>query len=64
MDQSTSSIELPLMEKKQIGFVQRGRTMKWLLAPNFNIISTFSSAAQPTTYTLNEAKTGKQIKVE
>lgn len=33
-------------------------------SPNFQYyINTFSSAAQPTTYALNEAKTGKQIKV-
>nr|WP_294925505.1 S9 family peptidase [uncultured Flavobacterium sp.] len=34
------------------------------LSPNFQFfINTFSSATQPTTYTLNEAKTGKQIQV-
>ncbi|MFV8327609.1 S9 family peptidase [Flavobacterium sp. ZS1P14] len=33
-------------------------------SPNFQYyINTFSSATQPTTYTLNEAKTGKQVKV-
>lgn len=33
-------------------------------SPNFQFfINTFSSASQPTTYTLNEAKTGKQIQV-
>ncbi len=33
-------------------------------SPNFQyFINTFSSATQPTTYTLNEAKTGKQVQV-
>jgi dipeptidyl-peptidase-4 len=33
-------------------------------SPNFQyFINTFSSATQPTTYTLNESKTGKQIQV-
>nr|WP_315157946.1 S9 family peptidase [uncultured Flavobacterium sp.] len=33
-------------------------------SPNFQFfINTFSSAAQPTVYTLNESKTGKEIKV-
>lgn len=33
-------------------------------SPNFQYyINTFSSASQPTTYTLNESKTGKQIQV-
>lgn len=33
-------------------------------SPNFlYYINTFSSATQPTTYTLNEAKTGKQVQV-
>ncbi|MEN2399771.1 S9 family peptidase [Flavobacterium sp. MC2016-06] len=33
-------------------------------SPNFQFfINTFSSVSQPTTYTLNEAKTGKQIQV-
>jgi len=33
-------------------------------SPNFQFyINTFSSTSQPTTYTLNEAKTGKQIQV-
>ena len=33
-------------------------------SPNFQYyINTFSSAAQPTTYTLNEAKAGKQVQV-
>jgi dipeptidyl-peptidase-4 len=33
-------------------------------SPNFQYyINTFSSATQPTTYTLNEAKAGKQVKV-
>jgi len=33
-------------------------------SPNFQFfINTFSSASQPTTYTLNEAKTGRQIQV-
>ena len=33
-------------------------------SPNFQyFINTFSSATQPTTYTLNEAKTGKQLQV-
>jgi dipeptidyl-peptidase-4 len=35
-----------------------------LLAPNYQYyINTFSSSAQATTYSLNEAKTGTQIKV-
>ncbi|MEO6176455.1 MAG: S9 family peptidase [Flavobacterium circumlabens] len=34
------------------------------LSPNFQFyINTFSSASQPTTYTLNEAKTGKEVQV-
>ncbi|MFH6992162.1 S9 family peptidase [Flavobacterium sp. FlaQc-48] len=33
-------------------------------SPNFQyFITTFSSASQPTTYTLNEAKTGKEVQV-
>ena len=33
-------------------------------SPNFQYyINTFSSASQPTTYTLNEAKAGKQVQV-
>lgn len=33
-------------------------------SPNFQFfINVFSSASQPTTYTLNEAKTGKEVKV-
>jgi dipeptidyl-peptidase-4 len=34
-----------------------------LLVPIIYYINTFSSSAQATTYSLNEAKTGTQIKV-
>jgi dipeptidyl-peptidase-4 len=39
-------------------------TNRAVFSPNFQYyINTFSSASQPTTYTLNEAKGGKQIQV-
>lgn len=39
-------------------------TTKATFSPNFQYyISTFSSASQPTKYTLNEAKTGKEVQV-
>jgi len=39
-------------------------TNKATFSPNFQyFITTFSSSLQPTTYTLNEAKTGKEIQV-
>lgn len=50
--------------KNKMRLSQNTGTNAATFSPNFQYyISTFSSAAQPTTYTLNEAKSGKQVKV-
>jgi dipeptidyl-peptidase-4 len=50
--------------KNKIALAKTTGTNAATFSPNFQyFINTFSSAAQPTTYTLNEAKTGKEIQV-
>lgn len=50
--------------KNKIRLSQFTGTNKATFSPNFQYyINTFSSAVQPTTYTLNDAKFGKQIQV-
>jgi dipeptidyl-peptidase 4 len=50
--------------KNKVRLSQKTGTNKATFSPNFqNYINTFSSATQPTTFTLNEAKSGKEIQV-
>jgi len=50
--------------KNKVRLSKNTGTNSATFSPNFQFfINTFSSASQPTTYTLNEAKTGKQIQV-
>ena len=50
--------------KSKLRLSQNTGTNVATLSPNFQYyINNFSSASQPTTYTLNEAKSGKQIQV-
>lgn len=50
--------------KNKVRLSQNTGTTAATFSPNFQYyISTFSSASQPTTYTLNEAKFGKQVQV-
>ncbi len=50
--------------KSKIRLSQNTGTNAATFSPNFQYyINTFSSASQPTTYTLNEAKAGKQVQV-
>ncbi|MFV8331950.1 S9 family peptidase [Flavobacterium sp. GSP14] len=50
--------------KNKIRLSQNTGTNAATFSPNFQYyINTFSSASQPTTYTLNEAKFGKQVQV-
>lgn len=50
--------------KNKVQLSQNIGTNAATFSPNFQyFINTFSSAAQPTTFTLNESKTGKQIQV-
>ena len=50
--------------KNKLRLSQNIGTTSATFSPNFQYyISTFSSANQPTTYTLNEAKTGKQVQI-
>lgn len=50
--------------KNKVRLSKNTGTNEATFSPNFQFyISTFSSASQPTTYTLNESKTGKEIKV-
>ncbi len=50
--------------KNKVRLSQNVGTAAATFSPNFEYyITTFSSANQPTTYTLNESKTGKQIQV-
>ncbi|TDD76342.1 S9 family peptidase [Flavobacterium caseinilyticum] len=50
--------------KNKIRLSQFTGTNAATFSPNFQYyINTFSSAAQPTTYTLNEAKFGKQVQI-
>jgi dipeptidyl-peptidase-4 len=50
--------------KNKVRLSKNSGTNAATFSPNFQFfINTFSSASQPTTYTLNESKTGKEIKV-
>ncbi|OXA79854.1 dipeptidyl-peptidase-4 [Flavobacterium aquidurense] len=50
--------------KNKVALATKVGTNAATFSPNFQFfINTFSSASQPTTYTLNEAKTGKEIQV-
>lgn len=50
--------------KNKVRLSKNTGTSAATFSPNFQyFINTFSSASQPTTYTLNEAKTGKEIQV-
>ena len=50
--------------KNKVRLSQNVGTTSATFSPNFQYyISTYSTATQPTTYTLNESKTGKQIQV-
>ncbi|MFV8360536.1 S9 family peptidase [Flavobacterium sp. LS1P3] len=50
--------------KNKMRLSQNTGTNAATFSPNFQYyINTFSSASQPTTYTLNEAKVGKQVQV-
>lgn len=50
--------------KNKVRLTTKVGTNAATLSPNFQyFINTFSSASQPTVYTLNEAKSGKQIQV-
>ncbi|TDE55493.1 S9 family peptidase [Flavobacterium sp. GT3P67] len=50
--------------KNKVRLSQNTGTNAATFSPNFQYyINTFSSATQPTTYTLNEAKAGKQVQV-
>ncbi len=50
--------------KNKVQLSQNIGTNEATFSPNFHyFINTFSSATQPTTYTLNESKTGKQIQL-
>lgn len=50
--------------KNKVALSKNTGTNVATFSPNFQFfINTFSSASQPTTYTLNESKTGKEIQV-
>lgn len=50
--------------KNKLRLTQKTGTNTATFSPNFQyFINTFSSASQPTIYTLNEAKSGKEVKV-
>ncbi len=50
--------------KNKIALAKNEGTNAATFSPNFQFfINTFSSATQPTTYTLNEAKDGKQVQI-
>jgi dipeptidyl-peptidase-4 len=56
--------KISLDGKNKVRLSQNTGTNAATFSPNFQYyINTFSSASQPTTYTLNEAKAGKQIQV-
>ncbi|MBC7747933.1 MAG: S9 family peptidase, partial [Methylotenera sp.] len=56
--------KISLDGKNKVRLSQFTGTNAATFSPNFKYyINTFSSAAQPTTYTLNEAKFGKQVQV-
>ncbi|MTH15056.1 S9 family peptidase [Flavobacterium sp. LC2016-01] len=50
--------------KNKVALTNKIGTNKATFSPNFQyFINTYSSASQPSTYTLNEAKSGKEIQV-
>ncbi|MHC0439945.1 S9 family peptidase [Flavobacterium sp. 3-210] len=50
--------------KNKVALTNKVGTNKATFSPNFQyFINTYSSASQPTTYTLNDAKAGKEIQV-
>ncbi len=50
--------------KNKVRLSQNGGTTAATFSPNFKYyISTFSNTSQPTTYSLNESKSGKQVRV-
>ncbi|RDI52330.1 S9 family peptidase [Flavobacterium glaciei] len=56
--------KISLDGKNKVRLSQNTGTNAATFSPNFQYyINTFSSASQPTTYTLNDAKVGKQIQV-
>ena len=56
--------KISLDGKNKVRLSQNTGTNAATFSPNFQYyINTFSSASQPTTYTLNEAKAGKQVQV-
>jgi len=56
--------KIGLNGKNKVRLSQSTGTNSATFSPNFQYyINTFSSASQPTTYTLNEAKVGKQVAV-
>jgi dipeptidyl-peptidase-4 len=62
-DQSTEPF-IELLNGKKLALSDEIGTNDATFSPNYQYyINTFSSSAQATTYSLNEAKTGTQIKV-
>jgi len=56
--------KINLNGKSKIKLSQNTGANSATFSPNFEyFINTFSTASQPTTYTLNESKTGKQVQV-
>ena len=56
--------KINLNGKNKIKLSQNTGANSATFSPNFEyFINTFSTASQPTTYTLNESKTGKQVQV-
>jgi dipeptidyl-peptidase-4 len=56
--------KINLNGKNKIKLTQNTGANSATFSPNFEyFINTFSTASQPTTYTLNESKTGKQVQV-
>jgi dipeptidyl-peptidase-4 len=56
--------KINLNGKDKVKLTQNTGANSATFSPNFQyFINTFSTASQPTTYTLNESKTGKQIQV-
>jgi dipeptidyl-peptidase-4 len=62
-DQSRAIYRIALNGKSKLALSDEIGTNDATLVPLQYYINTFSSSAQATTYTLNEAKTGTQIKV-
>ena len=59
-----SIFRIGLDGKNKVQLSQRVGTNAATFSPNFQyFITTFSSALQPTTYSLNESKSGKQVQV-